>query len=330
MTKIIAVIGDGGWGTTLAIHLCEQGFQVKLWGAFPQYVARVARTRNNTKFLPGVKIPKKIEITSDLQAAIAQSNLIVLATPSQYIKSVLLEIKKQDYSHKTFLSVIKGMDNVKLIRISQLIHQTLGNVPLAVLSGPTIAGEVASKIPSTAVIAARNPALAKELQKIFHSQSFRIYTNSDMIGVELGGSIKNIIAIACGVCDGLGFGANTKSAILCRGLAEMARLGEILGARKQTFFGLSGLGDLATTCFSPQSRNRQLGEELGKGKTLKNFLASTEMIAEGVPTTKSIYQLSRKHAISMPITTEVFRILYQKKNPRDAVKDLMTRKLKAE
>ncbi|MFA6379161.1 MAG: NAD(P)H-dependent glycerol-3-phosphate dehydrogenase [Candidatus Omnitrophota bacterium] len=326
----IAVIGDGGWGTTLAIHLCEKGFSVKLWGAFPDYVKRVQKTRNNTKFLPDIKIPKRIQLTSNLKEAISQSDLIVLATPSQYIRSVLLEIKKCPYAKKSFLSVIKGIDNTKLIRISQLIHATLGNVPLAILSGPTIAGEVALKIPSTAVIACHNPIFAKKLQEIFNSQSFRIYTNSDMIGVELGGSIKNIIAIACGVCDGLGFGSNTKSAILCRGLAEMARLGEALGAQKHTFFGLSGLGDLATTCFSPQSRNRQVGEALGKGKTIKQILASRETVAEGVPTVKAVYKLSRKHRINMPITTEVFRIIYKKKNPRDAVKDLMTRKLKSE
>jgi glycerol-3-phosphate dehydrogenase (NAD(P)+) len=326
----IAIIGDGGWGTTLAVHLSQKGFPVKLWGAFPEYVKRVAKTRNNVKFLPGIKIPKKIDITSNLNDVINTSDIIVLATPSQYIRATLSEIKKCDYAHKAFVSVVKGIDSTKLIRMSSLIHAMLGNVPLAVLSGPTIAQEVARKIPSTAVIASRNPVLARKLQEIFNSQSFRIYTNSDMIGVELGGSIKNIIAIACGVCDGLDFGANTKSAILCRGLAEMARLGDKLGAHQHTFFGLSGLGDLATTCFSPQSRNRQVGEALGRGKTMAKILASTEMVAEGVPTVKAVYKLSQKHGVSMPITTEVFRIIYQKKNPRDAVKDLMARKLKSE
>jgi glycerol-3-phosphate dehydrogenase (NAD(P)+) len=326
----IAIIGDGGWGTTLALHLCKKGFTVKLWGAFPEYVKRVAKTRQNVKFLPGVKIPSAIHITSDLKDAIEHADIIVLATPSQHLNSVLVEIKKYNYRSKPFLSVVKGIDTATLMRMSQLIHHALGTIPLAVLSGPTIAGEVALGIPSTAVIASHDLALAKRLQKIFNSESFRIYTNSDMIGVELGGSIKNIIAIACGVCDGLGFGSNTKSAILCRGLAEMARLGDKFAATKHTFAGLSGLGDLATTCFSPKSRNRQVGEALGQGKNIDEILAATEMVAEGVPTVKAVYRLSRKLGVSMPITTEVYRIIYQKKDPRQAVKNLMTRKLKSE
>lgn len=327
----IGIIGDGGWGTTLAIYLHKQGFAVRLWGAFPDYVKRVSATRINSKFLPGIKIPKDVLITDNLQEVIQTSQLIVLAVPSQYTKNILSKIKKYNYSKTAFLSVTKGIDNSKLIRMSQLIHQALGNkIPLAVLSGPTIASQVALGIPSTAVIASPNLALAKKLQKIFNSPSFRIYTNSDIIGVELGGSIKNIIAIASGICDGLKLGTNTKSAILCRGLTEMTRLGEALGAKKYTFFGLSGLGDLATTCFSSESRNRQFGEQLVKGKKSQQILASADTIAEGVPTVKAIYKLGKKHNISMPITKEVFQIIYKKKNPRKAVKDLMTRKLKSE
>jgi len=326
----IAVIGDGGWGTTLAIHLAQKGMSVTLWSVFDSYARQMQRTRKNPKFLPGITLPRSITITNDLRNTVKTCDLIVLATPSQYARNVLSSIKKCDYAKKPFLSVIKGIDNQELVRMSQLIHEILGNVPLAVLSGPTIAIEVARHIPSTAVIASRNQALAKKLQEIFNSQSFRIYTNSDMIGVELGGSIKNIIAIACGVCDGLGFGANTKAAILSRGLAEMARLGEQLGAKKHTFFGLSGLGDLATTCFSSNSRNRQVGEALGRGKTIKQILASKETVAEGVPTAKAVYKLSHRHRVSMPITEEVFRVLYKNKNPQHAVKDLMCRQLKAE
>lgn len=327
----ISVIGDGGWGTTLAIHLYKKGFPVLLWGAFPGYVKQLGSTRRNPKFLPGITIPKGIVITNDLKNAIEGSDLVVLATPSQYVKSVLLKIKKCSYKNTRFLSVVKGLDNQKLLRISQLIYQVLGkNVPLAVLSGPTIAIQVAREIPSTAVIASHNGTLAKELQEIFNSRAFRIYTNSDMIGVELGGSIKNIIAIACGICDGLGLGTNTKSAILCRGLAEMARLGEALGAQKHTFYGLSGLGDLATTCFGLESRNRQVGEKLGKGKKISQILATTNMVAEGVPTARAIYRISKKHKVSMPITTEVFQIIYKKKDPKDVAKDLMIRKLKEE
>ncbi len=328
--KNISVIGDGGWGTTLAIHLAKKGLSVTLWSAFAPYAQQMQRTRQNPKFLAGIPIHRSITITQTLQEAISDCDLIVFATPSQYARRVLLEIKKCDYAQKPFLSVVKGIDSKKLTRMSQLIHEILGAVPLAVLSGPTIAIEVAKGSPSTAVIASRNADLAKKLQRTFHSPTFRIYTNSDMIGVELGGSIKNIIAIACGVCDGLGFGANTKAAILSRGLAEMARLGEVLGAAKHTFFGLSGLGDLATTCFSPNSRNRQVGEKLGQGKKIKNILADMKNVAEGVPTAKAVYQLSRRYRVAMPITEEVFRVLYKGKDPRSAVTALMCRKLKPE
>jgi len=254
----------------------------------------------------------------------------VLAVPSQFLKPILKKIKKNNISKKIFLSVTKGIDTFSLERMSELIHKELGPVKFAVLSGPTIAIEVSKGIPSTAVIASHNTQIAKKLQKIFNSPTFRIYTNSDIIGVELGGSIKNIIAIACGVCDGLNLGTNTKAAILSRGLAEMSRLGKTLGAKAKTFSGLSGLGDLTTTCFSPKSRNRFVGEQLGKGKTLKRIMASMATVAEGVPTTKGIYRLSQKHNISMPITTEVFNILYRNKKASVAVKDLMNRKTKSE
>ncbi|MDP8265122.1 MAG: NAD(P)H-dependent glycerol-3-phosphate dehydrogenase [Candidatus Aceula lacicola] len=326
----ISIIGDGGWGTTLAIHLCKNGHHVSLWGAFPKYVKKVRKTRKNQKFLPGISIPKKIILLDSLEDALENSDLIVLAVPSQFLKPILKKIKKNNISKKIFLSVTKGIDTFSLERMSELIHKELGPVKFAVLSGPTIAIEVSKGIPSTAVIASHNTQIAKKLQKIFNSPTFRIYTNSDIIGVELGGSIKNIIAIACGVCDGLNLGTNTKAAILSRGLAEMSRLGKTLGAKAKTFSGLSGLGDLTTTCFSPKSRNRFVGEQLGKGKTLKRIMASMATVAEGVPTTKGIYRLSQKHNISMPITTEVFNILYRNKKASVAVKDLMNRKTKSE
>ena len=326
----ISVIGDGGWGTTLAIHLCKNGHSVSLWGAFPEYIKKVRKTRKNQKFLPGVIIPKEIILLESLKEALDYSDLIVIAVPSEFLRSTLKKIKKNNISQKTFLSVVKGVDTSSLKRMSELIHEELGPVKFAVLSGPTIAIEVAKGIPSTAVIASHNAQLAKKLQRIFNSPTFRIYTNSDIIGVELGGSIKNIIAIACGVCDGLGLGTNTKAAILSRGLAEMSRLGKALGAKAKTFSGLSGLGDLTTTCFSPKSRNRFVGEQLGKGKTLKKITSSMAMVAEGVPTTKGVYRLSKKCNISMPITTEVFNILYKNKKASIAVKDLMNRKMKSE
>ena len=252
---------------------------------------------------------------------------------SKYADTILKEIKKTKVglSGKILLSVTKGIDTTKLLRMSEIIIKELGHsVNIAVLSGPTIAIEVAKGLPSTAVVAAHQLKIAKEVQTVFNSEHFRVYTNTDVTGVELGGSIKNIIAIACGVCDGLGFGSNTKAAILTRGLAEMARLGKALGAKQRTFSGLTGLGDLVTTCVSPRSRNRSVGEKLGQGKSIKTIMSKMEMVAEGVETVKAVYQLSQKHKISMPITTEVYNIIYKRKKPSQAVSDLMNRKTKSE
>ncbi|MCA9408790.1 MAG: NAD(P)-dependent glycerol-3-phosphate dehydrogenase [Candidatus Omnitrophica bacterium] len=330
--KKIAVIGDGAWGTTLAVLLGKKNFPVNLWGPFPKYVQRVSRNRYNSKFLPGIRIPASVTLEERLDRCIAEVDLIIFAVPSKFTPAILKKIKatKINLKDKAFLSVTKGIDTTNLMRMSQIIENELGKIPLAVLSGPTIAIEVAKGIPSTAVIASPNSKLAKRIQAVINCETFRIYTNTDIIGVELGGSIKNIIALACGVCDGLGFGTNTKAAILTRGLTEMARLGKILGARNSTFAGLSGLGDLATTCFSPQSRNRTVEEQLGKGKSLKEIMEKMESVAEGVETVKAVYKLAQKHKLSMPITTEIYNILYNRKTPAKAVADLMTRKVKAE
>ncbi len=326
----ISIIGDGGWGTTLAVYLAKKEYNIKLWGAFPQYVEEVKKTRINHKFLPAVKLPNNVEITSDLNFAINESKILVLAVPSQFLRSVLQKIKPLNLKNKTILSIVKGIETTTLMRVSQVINDVLGNVNLAVLSGPTIAIEVVKNIPTTAVIGCKNTKTAKTLQEIFNSKTFRIYTNPDVVGIEIGGSLKNVIAISCGVCDGLGYGTNTKAAIVTRGLAEMSRLGTALGAKPQTFAGLTGLGDLITTCFSAQSRNRSVGEQLGKGVTIAKILDSMAMVAEGVETAKAAYHLSVKHKIPMPITQEVYNILFKGKSAQSAVTDLMTRKTKAE
>ena len=330
--KNISVIGDGGWGTTLAIHLAKKKYPVKLWGPFPDYVRKMKQDRYNPKFLPGIPIPAEVVLTEDLKDAVDECDLVVFAVPSKYAYDVIRNIKntQADFSKKIFLSVTKGIETKSFLRISQMVEKELGNIAFAVLSGPNIAREVALGVPSIAVVASNQMAIAEEIQKIFNSDTFRIYTNSDVIGVELAGSLKNIIAIACGVCDGLGFGTNTKAAILTRGLTEMARLGEALGAQVQTFFGLSGLGDLVTTSFNQQSRNRCLGEQLGKGKNLKEILSSMDMVAEGVETVQAVYPLAEQHHVSMPITHEVYEILYKNKPPSQAVSNLMTREMKAE
>jgi len=334
MTKIntISIIGDGSWGTTLAVHLANNNYPVHLWGPFPDYVRQMKESRVNTKFLPGIRLPKLITPEEDLTEALTHCEIIVFAVPSKFTADVLKQIKKTkvELKDKIILSVTKGFDHDSLLRISQIIEQELERNNIAVLSGPTIAVEVAKKIPTTAVIACKNMSIAKKLQAIFHSQNFRIYTNPDVAGVELGGSLKNVIALACGVCDGLGYGSNTKAAILTRGLAEIARLGKAMGAKAKTFNGLSGLGDLVTTCTSPDSRNRSVGEQLGKGKSIDKILNSMDMVAEGVETAKSAYKLAQRYGIEMPITEEVYNILYKNKKPAEAVADLMTRKSKAE
>jgi glycerol-3-phosphate dehydrogenase (NAD(P)+) len=326
----IAIIGDGGWGTTLAVLLSRKGYEVTLWGAFAGYTKEMVKTRHNQKFLPGIKIPPGIKITSDIKDAGRDKEIIVLAVPSQYTRVTLKKIAGNFAKKTIFLSVTKGIEIGSSQRMSEIVRAELGQVKFAVLSGPTIASEVAKEIPTTAVVASGDKQIRKMIQEVFSTKRFRVYTNPDVTGVELGGSLKNVIAIACGVSDGLGFGTNTKAAILTRGLAEISRLGKAMGARKETFSGISGLGDLVTTCISKQSRNRSVGELIGKGKKLKEIFRHMQMVAEGVPTAKSAYALSLKHKIDMPITKEVYHLLYKNKSPAQAVNDLMTRKSKEE
>jgi glycerol-3-phosphate dehydrogenase (NAD(P)+) len=332
MTRDIAILGDGGWGTALAILLHTKGFRIALWSPFPDYAVYLDKKRINPKFLAGINIPKGIEITPNLQDAVKDKKIIILATPSIYLRSVLKKYKnvKNTDNGQIYLSVIKGIENVSLKRMSEVIHEELGNIKLAVLSGPTIALEVARGIPAAAVVASYDARLRNYLQNIFMADCFRIYTNTDVIGVELGGSLKNIIAIACGISDGLGFGTNTKAALLARGLAEISRLGQAMGARVKTFSGISGLGDLVTTCISPHSRNRFVGEQIGRGKSLTQIKSRMQMVAEGLTTAKSAYRLSVKYKVDMPITREVYHIIYKNKSPRRAVKNLMTRQKKEE
>lgn len=332
MKKVnIAVLGDGGWGTTLSLLLNKKGFKVTLWSAFKDYAAYLDKKRVNNRFLPKIRIPHDIIITADLKETLADKDLIILAVPSQYMRQVLKNIKKIGYPKKAiYLSVTKGIEIKTLDTMTGVIREELGDVKSAVLSGPTIAHEVAYGVPTTAVVAASEPGLCKYLQDIFMCESFRIYTSSDIIGVELGGSVKNVIAIACGISDGLGFGTNTKAALLSRGLAEISRLGIAMGAKLKTFSGISGLGDLVTTCISIYSRNRHVGEQIGKGKALDEIKKTMRMVAEGVPTAKSTYALSKKYKVDMPIIKEVYLVLYKNKSPKDAVRCLMTRQKKAE
>ena len=328
--KRVAVLGDGGWGTCLAVLMADQGHQVTLWGAFPEYVAQLQRTHENVKFLPGFKIPPSVRLTSDFKEAWESPDFIIVAVPSGYVVQVLKRAAAGPWDKVPVVSVVKGIDPETGFRMSELIRKTVPVKRLAVLSGPSISSEVARGVPTTVVAASEDVALATEVQQLFTTDRFRVYTSSDVIGVEIGGALKNVIAIACGASDGLGFGSNTKAALATRGLVEMARLGKVLGAKESTFSGLSGLGDLITTCFSPMSRNRTLGEKMGKGMSLDEATKGMEQVAEGVTTARSAYMLGRTHRVEMPITAAVYQVLFERRPPRDAVRDLMMREPKAE
>lgn len=326
----IAVIGDGGWGTTLSVLLADRGYNVCLWGPFADYIAVLDKKRENPKFLPGIRIPRKVSFTPEMSRAVTGAGLIVLAVPSHFLRGVLRMMQGEDISGAIVLSAVKGIENKTLLRMSELARDVLGDISFAALSGPTISYEVARGLPTTCVVASERLGIALEVQDALMSERFRVYTTSDVVGVELGGALKNVIAIACGISDGLEFGANTKAAILTRGLVEISRLGQAMGAKAETFAGLSGLGDLVTTCISSHGRNRWVGEQIGQGKRLQEVLAGMDMVAEGVKTTESAFMLAEKYKVEMPITAQVFAVLYQGKSPRAAVTELMLRQKKAE
>lgn len=321
----LAILGDGGWGTTLALLLSGKGFCPVLWGAFPDYVEEVRKKRENYKFLPGFKIPENVTLDSDMRRVVRGAELIVLAAPSQHLRTVVRKVGREDLKGKSFVSVAKGIETGTLRVPSQVVREELGAVPFCALSGPTIAREVALKMPAAVSVASKNKTLRKQVRKIFTRSYFSLYESDDVLGVELGGAIKNVIAISAGIVEGLGSGSNTRAALFARGVAEMARLGKTMGAKRETFMGLSGLGDLATTCLSPHSRNRWLGEEVGKGRKLEEILKSTEMVVEGVDTCRSAYKLARQHRVRMPITEAVHGILFRGRDPRAAVDALMKR-----
>lgn len=325
----IAVLGDGGWGTTLAIYLSRRGHRVRWWGAFAEYLAEIERRRENVKFLPGVRIPREVRITPDLLQAVEPAALIILAVPSQYVRAVAHRLKRSaPLEGKTIVSVAKGIEQDGLKRMSEVIEDELGPVGLVVLSGPNIASEIAKGHPASSVAASARAERAAQVQQAFMGGQLRIYTSPDVAGVELGGALKNPVAIAAGIGDGLGFGANAKAALITRGVVEMARLGAALGANPSTFWGLSGLGDLVTTCLL--GRNHWLGEQLGQGRSLKRILASTPMVIEGVETAKAAVALAARHDVELPIIEQVHAILFRRKSPRSALRALMRRAGKAE
>ena len=329
----IALLGGGSWGTALSVLLSQNGNSVKLYERTPETAEEMARTRENKIRLEGVVIDPDVFISSDLDAVLDENEMIVFAVPSHSLREVARRLSGIDLEGKIAISVVKGIENDMLKRMSEVLEEELapsGLEDIVALSGPSHAEEVVRCIPTTVVAASKRIQAAQAVQGIFMSPSFRVYTNSDLLGVELGGALKNIIALASGMCDGLGFGDNTKGALISRGLLEIVRLGTAMGADAATFYGLSGIGDIVTTCASRHSRNRYVGEQVGKGRKLKDVLSEMTMVAEGVKTTKSALQLSQKFEVEMPITEQVHSVLFQDKDPKDAVSQLMIREAKPE
>jgi len=326
----VVVLGDGGWGTALAVTLQRKGVDVTVWGAFPDYVEEVRRSRVNRKFLPGIDIPGEMLLEADAAKATEGAELVVVAIPTSFMRATLERIAPALPRDVPYVSVAKGLEEGRLLRGTEIIRDCLGDVEIGCLSGPSHAEEVAKRLPTAVVAAAESEPLAQLIQATFLTATFRVYRSTDLVGVEFGGAVKNVIAIAAGICDGLGFGDNSKAALLTRGLAEMTRLGVNMGAEPATFRGLSGIGDLITTCCSPYGRNRAVGVKLGQGVPIEEIEASTEMVAEGVRTAPAICDLSSRKGVEMPIAREVCAVLYNGKAPKQAVVDLMTRPPRAE
>jgi glycerol-3-phosphate dehydrogenase (NAD(P)+) len=321
----ITIIGDGGWGTALALILHGNGHRVTLWGPDAAYLDTVRTTRNNSAYLPGVDLPGDVTWTADEAAALAGAEGIVLAVPSRFYATTLDRFAPHRPASVHAVSVSKGFDPATHDRLSHLAA-TRWNLPgLAALSGPSHAEEVARNVPTAVTVAGTDPAETAWWQDAFNSTTFRVYTSDDIIGVEVGGALKNVIALAAGICDGLGFGDNTKAALMTRGLAEIARLGACLGANPATFSGLSGIGDLMVTCMSRHSRNRGVGERIGRGEPVDAILGSMKQVAEGVWTAKAAMQFLGDFPLELPITREVHAVLYEGKNPLEAVESLMSR-----
>ncbi len=329
----IAVLGAGSWGTTLAILLSQNHHHVTLWGHRADHAQSLHDLRENTALLPGVPIPSDVAITHDLDRAVDRAEMIVVAIPAQFLRHTALNLRQVDFSRTIIVNVAKGIENGSLMTMSDVLLDVLPLVKaenIATLSGPSFAEEVARKVPTAVVVASSRLETSKLAQGVFMSPTFRVYSSSDIRGVELAGSIKNIIAIGAGIADGAGFGDNTKAAIMTRATAELSRLGNVFGAQQQTFAGLSGIGDLIVTCMSRHSRNRHVGEEIGKGRKLKDILAGMVMVAEGVATTLSVYDLARKHNVELPIVNEVYEVLFNDKDAIAATSSLMTRGPKGE
>ena len=328
----ISIVGAGSFGTAMAAVAARVGTEVLLWAHNPEVADGIRKSGANRHYLPQVDLGPRVAATSDLAEAAAFSDVLFMVVPSHHYREVLRELIAHIGRPIRVISGTKGIENETLARMSEVTAEVAGGklAAFAALSGPTFAVEVARGDPTTAVIASADLEYARELQRVMSDQRFRLYHSPDVVGVELAGSLKNVIAIAAGVLEGLGLGSNTNAALITRGLHEITRLGMALGGRLETFAGLAGMGDLVLTCTGALSRNRSVGVELGRGRQLPEILGSTKFVAEGVKTSRSVYALAAKHQIEMPISAEVYRVLYEHEGPREAIHRLMSRALKAE
>jgi glycerol-3-phosphate dehydrogenase (NAD(P)+) len=327
----ISVLSDGGWGTALAMVLCGNGHEVTMWGPFPDYLEQMKSQRENTRFLKGVKLPAALRLESDLRTAM-QSEYLILASPTQYMRGVLNQAKPFfDPARHKLIDVAKGIECETLERVSTMCLEIFGECRYSVMSGPSHAEEVSREVPTAVVAASADAELALEVQQLFMNQYFRVYTSDDYVGVELGGALKNVMAIAAGIIDGMKLGDNPKAAMMTRGIAEMSRLGAALGGNPMTFAGLSGIGDLIVTCCSGHSRNRYVGEQLGHGLQIDEIIRSMGMVvAEGVKTARSARQLAERAGVEAPIIEQVHAVIYENRDPKQAIADLMGRKARPE
>lgn len=329
----ISVLGAGGWGTTLAIVLYLNGHHVTLWEYRKDYAKALHKTRYNKTYLPGVLIPEPIKVTHSLHEAIENKHMIIIAVPTQFIRGVMEQVRKINYGDATFVSVSKGVEKGSLFTVTQIIKDELEGLDesnIGVLSGPSHAEEVSRKIPTAVVAASSDPNTTDQIQAAFMTSYFRVYSSDDVLGVELGGALKNVMAIGAGMVEGAGFGDNTKALIMTRGIAEISRLGVALGAKKETFSGLSGMGDLVVTCMSKHSRNRFVGEQIGKGLSLEQVMKNMKMVAEGVETCRGVVALAEEADVETPIVDAVFRVLYENHDPVKATYELLTRDIEME
>ena len=326
----VAFLGGGSFGTALSVMLAKKGLSVKIWDRKPKVISDINIKRENIKYLPSVVIPAGVTAFIDLENVIIDSELIVLAVPSHAIRELCKRITPYLKQNQIIVSIAKGIEEGSSKRISEIIEEEIPSNPIVILSGPSHAEEVALDIPTTVVVTSKNMEYAKTVQNVFMSSNFRVYTNEDIIGVEIGGAVKNIIALAAGISDGIGYGDNAKAALMTRGMSEIIKIGTRLGGKIETFYGLTGMGDLIVTCTSMHSRNRRAGILIGKGVSMENACKDIGMVVEGIKAIRAFYELKEKEQISMPITDILYKVIFEGKDPKDGVSELMSRNKKAE